>query len=58
MSQSERGGRRHARMGGPYFAGPEGYCICPNCGYREIYCPGLPCVNNRCPKCGIKMRRQ
>ena len=30
-----RGGGR-GRMGGPFAAGPEGFCICPNCGHKNI----------------------
>lgn len=56
MSQRGRGGR--GRMGGPYAAGPSGYCICPNCGNRELHRPGSPCPNQICPKCGARMMRE
>ena len=58
MSQSGRGRREPRRMGGLYVPGSEGYCLCPNCGYRVVHCPGLPCANRRCPKCGIRMLRE
>ena len=58
MSQSGKEEKGHGRMGGLYVARPGGYCICPNCSYREIHCPGLPCVSNRCPKCGVRMRKE
>ncbi len=57
MSQRGRGGGR-GRMGGPYAAGPGGYCKCPNCGNREPHRPGIPCTNQTCPKCGAKMMRE
>jgi len=56
---SQRGGRRgRGTMGGPYAAGPGGNCICPNCGNRELHRPGVPCVNQKCPKCGATMIRE
>lgn len=71
MKQSERGmgagsGRgqggqtpgRAGRMGGPKAAGPTGYCICPQCGQKEPHQRGVPCVERKCPKCGITMARQ
>lgn len=55
MSQRRGGGR--GRMGGPYAAGPSGYCLCPNCGYRELHKAGIPCMNQTCPKCKTRMIR-
>jgi predicted Fe-Mo cluster-binding NifX family protein len=53
-----RGGRRPGRMGGPAAAGPSGYCVCPRCGQRESHVTGIPCVQQKCPKCGTGMMRQ
>ncbi len=36
-------GQRQERMGGPYSAGPEGHCICPNCGHKAPHVQGQPC---------------
>jgi len=46
------------RMGGPVAAGPDGYCVCPKCGYKEIHKPGIPCYEKTCPKCGENMVRE
>lgn len=53
-----RGGQRLGRMGGSLAAGPAGACVCPQCGHRLPHERGLPCVQRRCPKCGIAMTRQ
>ncbi len=51
-----RGGGR-GRMGG-FAAGPGGYCVCPKCGYREEHIVGVPCYQQKCPKCGSPMIRE
>lgn len=48
------GGR--GRMGG-IAAGPGGICKCSSCGYEEEQVIGNPCMNKKCPKCGLKMVR-
>ncbi|MBE7558462.1 hypothetical protein HS125_05800 [bacterium] len=58
-----RGRRRQAgqgagRMGGPLEAGPNGFCVCPKCGYSEPHVGGQPCFAQRCPQCGANMTRQ
>jgi hypothetical protein len=51
-----RGGGR-GRMGGQGL-GPEGQCVCPNCGTRAEHKIGAPCYDMVCPKCGAKMVRE
>lgn len=42
------GRRRGARMG----AGAPRVCKCTQCGYESSKTPGIPCRNEKCPKCG------
>ncbi len=51
---SGRGGR--GRMGGRGL-GPDGDCVCPQCGQRSPHQRGIPCFEQKCPKCGIPMTR-
>jgi hypothetical protein len=48
------GGR--GRMGGRGL-GPEGECLCPQCGERAPHERGIPCYEQKCPKCGTAMVR-
>jgi len=58
------GGRRDLRgQSGGHMAdaaaiGLTRYCVCPQCGHREPHQRGVPCVEMRCPSCGIAMTRQ
>lgn len=38
--------------------GPGGECICPKCEERLPHRRGIPCEEERCPKCGAKMLRE
>ena len=49
-----RGGR--GRGAGGRGGGPS-TCICPSCGFRQPHARGIPCVENKCPKCGMRMVR-
>lgn len=51
-----KGGGRGRRGG--FAAGPEGYCVCPNCGEKETHQLGVPCYEKQCPKCGTAMTRE
>jgi predicted RNA-binding Zn-ribbon protein involved in translation (DUF1610 family) len=51
--------QRGGRMGGTRRgAGPQGNCVCPNCGEKTTHRQGTPCYNMKCPKCGTKMTRE
>lgn len=54
-----RGGGR-GRMGGPYAAGPGGTCVCSNqdCKHEIPHQAGVPCFQQKCPKCGSAMVRK
>ena len=51
-------GQGRGRMGGPFAAGPGGFCICPSCNTAVPHIPGQPCSQTACPKCGTHMTRQ
>lgn len=53
-----QGGQRAGRMGGLQAGGAVGYCVCPQCGQKEPHERGIPCVERKCPKCGIAMTRE
>jgi len=50
-------GGRLGRQGG-FGAGPSGFCVCPQCGYKEKHQIGVSCYNKKCPKCGSSMTRE
>ena len=39
-------------------AGPQGNCICPECGHEQPHARGQPCNLIDCPKCNIKLARK
>ena len=45
------------RMGG-FAKGPGGGCVCPSCGAKSAHSLGLPCFEQKCPKCGTAMVRE
>ncbi len=58
-TRGQRGGGGQGRRGGNRpGAGPGGYCICPNCGYRVEHKVAQPCYQVKCPKCGTPMQRE
>jgi len=38
--------------------GRGGMCICPRCSHKIPHRRGVPCQDERCPKCGSVMLRE
>ena len=51
-----RVGGERGRMGG-FAAGSSGNCVCPICGYKRPHQRGVPCYQQKCPKCSNRMTR-
>lgn len=52
-------GGGHGRMGGNLpGSGPSGKCACPKCGAEKSHQVGVPCYEQKCPKCGTVMVRK
>jgi len=49
------GGGQGACGGG---MGAAGFCICPKCSGRFPHQPGIPCMQERCPSCGVALVRE
>ncbi len=39
-------------------SGPDGNCICPNCGYKIKHEVAHPCNKITCIKCGARMTKE
>ena len=52
------GGRGLGRMGGGQAAGPDGFCVCPECGQKVKHVAGKPCYDQKCPKCNTPLIRE
>ncbi|MBD3164215.1 DUF134 domain-containing protein [Candidatus Woesearchaeota archaeon] len=50
-------GLGRGRMGG-FAAGPDGDCICPECGHQQPHARGQPCAKIKCPECDTIMTRK
>ena len=38
--------------------GPVGFCLCPKCKEKIPHRRGIPCQEEKCPKCGSRMLRE
>ena len=38
--------------------GSGGFCVCPKCGQKIPHHRGVPCQQERCPQCNVKMVRE
>jgi cation diffusion facilitator family transporter len=38
--------------------GPDGECVCPQCGYTTPHQKGVPCSTLQCPNCKINLERK
>lgn len=52
-----RGGGRGRQPDG-FGLGPEGECVCPSCGATIPHKRGVPCYEEKCPKCDSQMIRK
>jgi len=52
------GGGKNRATGDLGGMGTSGDCICPKCGFQAAHLPGVPCREQRCPKCNAVMVRQ
>jgi hypothetical protein len=53
-----QGGGGGRGRGGGFAMGPGGNCVCPSCGTTAPHQVGVPCNQQKCPKCGQMMTRQ
>ena len=50
-----KGGSGKGKGGGMGFMGN---CVCVKCGYSTFKKPGIPCMDETCPKCGAVLLRE
>lgn len=51
-------GARRGGRGGGSGGGPGGNCVCTSCGAQAVHQLGIPCYEQKCPKCGAAMTRE
>jgi len=54
----QRKGRFKGEIKNASGKGPEGYCTCSKCGYKEKHKRGVPCSTIKCPNCGEFLTRE
>jgi hypothetical protein len=62
MQAGQGSGRGGSQVGGRSGQGGGlgggGFCICPKCGKKVQHRPGTPCLDERCPSCGVALVRE
>jgi len=53
----QRRGRFQNKLEAAKGAGPGGFCVCPQCGYKVSHQRGVPCSEMLCPYCQIPLER-
>jgi len=53
----QRRGRFEKEMENAQGSGPDGFCVCPQCGYKVSHQRGVPCPTMICPKCHVPLVR-
>jgi len=53
----QRRGRLKNKLEAAKGAGPGGFCVCPQCGYKVSHQRGVPCSEMFCPYCQIPLKR-
>jgi len=53
----QRRGRFQGKLDEAKGAGPSGFCVCPQCGYKVSHQTGMPCSEMICPYCQIPLER-
>lgn len=51
LGRGQGQGNNGRRMG----TGGANACRCPSCGHIEPHKRGVPCLQQKCPKCGVDM---
>jgi cation diffusion facilitator family transporter len=54
----QRRGRFKGEVKEAIGQGPDGYCVCPKCGYKIPHERGVPCSTLKCPKCKTPLERR
>jgi len=54
----QRKGRFQAEKSPAIGSGPNGFCVCPKCGYKVEHKKSVPCFTLKCPKCRINLERK
>ncbi len=54
----QRQGRFEGKAEKAAGQGPNGYCVCPKCGYKILHERGVPCSTLQCLNCKINLGRE
>lgn len=52
------GNRGRGRKGAGGGMGAGGNCVCVKCGYSTSKITGIPCKQEKCPRCGAVLLRE